>query len=220
MQGTIVKVLVAVGDVVEVGQTICLLEAMKMENAVAAEKDGVIKEIKVGAGRFRRCRRRRGGHRVDDGHAVTASSAKEAAAAVVDRHLDELVALSHSVHATPELCFGETTSAHAVAETLRAGGLDVREGVYDLPTALESRAGDGDLVVAVCAEYDALPDVGHACGHNIIAATAVGARAGAGLGRRRARADRPRARHAGRGGRRRQGADAASGAPSPASTPP
>jgi acetyl-CoA/propionyl-CoA carboxylase, biotin carboxylase, biotin carboxyl carrier protein len=50
MQGTIVKVLVAVGDKVEVGQTICLLEAMKMENAVNAEKDGVIKEVRVGAG--------------------------------------------------------------------------------------------------------------------------------------------------------------------------
>ncbi len=50
MQGTIVKVLVAVGDVVEAGQTICLLEAMKMENAVAAEKDGVIKELRVSAG--------------------------------------------------------------------------------------------------------------------------------------------------------------------------
>ncbi len=50
MQGTIVKVLVAVGDVVEVGQAICLLEAMKMENAVAAEKDGVIKEVRVNAG--------------------------------------------------------------------------------------------------------------------------------------------------------------------------
>jgi acetyl-CoA/propionyl-CoA carboxylase biotin carboxyl carrier protein len=50
MQGTIVKVLVAVGDVVEVGQTICLLEAMKMENAVAAEKDGVVKEVRVAAG--------------------------------------------------------------------------------------------------------------------------------------------------------------------------
>ena len=50
MQGTIVKVLVAVGDVVEVGQAICLLEAMKMENAVAAEKDGVIKEVRVSAG--------------------------------------------------------------------------------------------------------------------------------------------------------------------------
>ncbi len=50
MQGTIVKVLVSVGDVVEVGQAICLLEAMKMENAVAAEKDGVIKELRVSAG--------------------------------------------------------------------------------------------------------------------------------------------------------------------------
>jgi acetyl-CoA/propionyl-CoA carboxylase, biotin carboxylase, biotin carboxyl carrier protein len=50
MQGTIVKVLVAVGDAVEVGQTICLLEAMKMENAVNAEKDGVIKEVRVSAG--------------------------------------------------------------------------------------------------------------------------------------------------------------------------
>ncbi|MGA2472907.1 MAG: acetyl-CoA carboxylase biotin carboxylase subunit [Acidimicrobiales bacterium] len=50
MQGTIVKLLVAVGDVVEVGQAVCLLEAMKMENAVAAEKDGVIKEVRVSAG--------------------------------------------------------------------------------------------------------------------------------------------------------------------------
>jgi acetyl-CoA/propionyl-CoA carboxylase biotin carboxyl carrier protein len=50
MQGTIVKVLVAVGDKVEVGQTICLLEAMKMENAVNAEKDGVVKEVRVSAG--------------------------------------------------------------------------------------------------------------------------------------------------------------------------
>jgi amidohydrolase len=106
---------------------------------------------------------------------VAASSAKDAAAAVVDRHLGELVALSHSVHATPELCFDETRSARAVAEAIRSGGLDVAEGVYDLPTALESRAGGGELVVALCAEYDALPGVGHACGHNIIAATAVGA---------------------------------------------
>jgi acetyl-CoA/propionyl-CoA carboxylase biotin carboxyl carrier protein len=50
MQGTIVKVLVAVGDTVEVGQTIVLLEAMKMENAVNAEKDGVVKEVRVSAG--------------------------------------------------------------------------------------------------------------------------------------------------------------------------
>jgi amidohydrolase len=104
-----------------------------------------------------------------------ARAAKDAAAAVIDRHLDALVALSHSVHATPELCFNETRSAKSVSDALRAGGLTVTEGVYDLPTAFESRAGDGELVIAVCAEYDALPDIGHACGHNIIAASAVGA---------------------------------------------
>src|SRR6202034_1897700 len=65
--------------------------------------------------------------------------------------------------------------ARAVSEALRAGGLTVDEGVYDIPTAFESRSGQGDLVIAVCAEYDALPEVGHACGHNIIAAAAVGA---------------------------------------------
>ncbi len=106
---------------------------------------------------------------------AAASSAKEAAATVVDANLDELVSLSHLVHSTPELCFEETASAQAVAQTMRAGGLSVREGAYGLPTALESTAGGGELVVAVCAEYDALPQVGHACGHNIIAATAVGA---------------------------------------------
>ena len=50
MQGTIVKVLVAVGDTVEVGQAVCVLEAMKMENAVNAEKDGVVKEVRVAPG--------------------------------------------------------------------------------------------------------------------------------------------------------------------------
>jgi amidohydrolase len=102
-------------------------------------------------------------------------AAKDAAAAVIAERLPELVALSHAVHSTPELCFNETWSSHAVAEALRAGGLLVTEGVYDIPTAFESRSGDGELVIAVCAEYDALPDVGHACGHNIIAASAVGA---------------------------------------------
>ncbi len=50
MQGTIVKVLVAVGDAVEVGQTVCVLEAMKMENNVNAEKAGTVKEVRVAAG--------------------------------------------------------------------------------------------------------------------------------------------------------------------------
>jgi amidohydrolase len=107
--------------------------------------------------------------------ASATDEAKDAAAAVVDERLDDLVALSHFVHGHPELCYGEKVSARAVAEAIRAGGMEVETGVYELDTAFESRSGSGDLVVAVCAEYDALPEIGHACGHNIIAAAAVGA---------------------------------------------
>ncbi|HUA94756.1 MAG TPA: M20 family metallopeptidase [Acidimicrobiales bacterium] len=105
----------------------------------------------------------------------TAAGAKSAAQAKVDTRLPALVELSHGIHAHPEICFEERWSAAAVAGALADGGFSVTEGAFDLPTAFSARAGSGPLVVAVCAEYDALPDVGHACGHNIIAASAVGA---------------------------------------------
>ncbi len=72
---------------------------------------------------------------------TTLTAAKDTAAAVIEEHLADLVALSHSVHSTPELCFNETVSARAVADALRAGGLSVEEGVYDIPTAFESAFG-------------------------------------------------------------------------------
>jgi len=100
---------------------------------------------------------------------------KAAAAAEVAAGRDRLVGLSHDLHAHPEICFEERRSAAAVAGALAAGGFDVTEGVCDLPTAFAARSGSGPLVVAICAEYDALPGVGHACGHNVIAAAAVGA---------------------------------------------
>jgi amidohydrolase len=100
---------------------------------------------------------------------------KEAARASVARHEATLVALSHRIHAHPELCFEETRSAAWAAGALSDGGLAVETGVGDLDTAFVARAGSGPLHLAICAEYDALPGVGHACGHNIIAATAVGA---------------------------------------------
>ncbi len=99
--------------------------------------------------------------------------AKQLAAAVVDAHMGDLVALSHDLHAHPETSFEEHRSAAAVAGMLE--GFDVTTGAYGMPTAFSARAGSGPLTVAVCAEYDALPDVGHACGHNVIAAAAVGA---------------------------------------------
>ena len=84
-------------------------------------------------------------------------------------------------------------------------------GTAGLPTAFTAEAGSGPLVLAICAEYDALPDVGHACGHNIIAASAVGAGLGLLAARRRPRPDHPGPRDPGRGGRRRQGGHARPG---------
>jgi amidohydrolase len=91
---------------------------------------------------------------------------------------DDLVDLSHRIHAHPELGFEEERSAGWVGEALDAAGYAVTPGVGGLPTALTATAGPGPLHVAICAEYDALPGVGHACGHNLIASMAVGAAIG------------------------------------------
>ena len=101
--------------------------------------------------------------------------AKAAARQTVDEDADRLVALSHRVHEHPELKFEETQSSAWTAGLLSDAGLDVDFGICDLPTAFSCRVGNGPLHLAICAEYDALPGIGHACGHNIIAATAVGA---------------------------------------------
>lgn len=88
---------------------------------------------------------------------------------------DELVALSHDVHAHPEEAFGEHRSVRAVAEVLARHGHDSEVGVGGLETSLVSGVGGDGPHIAVLAEYDALPGIGHGCGHNIICATAVGA---------------------------------------------
>jgi amidohydrolase len=101
--------------------------------------------------------------------------AKTAARATVAENGDALVALSHRIHDHPELKFEEERSSVWTAALLTDAGLDVEPGICELPTAFSCRFGDGPLHLAICAEYDALPGIGHACGHNIIAATAVGA---------------------------------------------
>jgi len=103
------------------------------------------------------------------------TAVKEAARALIDEGRDRLVKLSHRIHANPELAFEEERAAAWVAGALDTGGLDVQMGICDLPTAFVATAGSGPMHVAICAEYDALPDIGHACGHNVIAAAAVGA---------------------------------------------
>jgi len=93
----------------------------------------------------------------------------------VDADTERLLQLSHLVHANPETAFEEERSAAWVAEALSEDGLIVETGVADLPTAFVATAGSGPFVLGICAEYDALPGIGHACGHNVIAAAAVGA---------------------------------------------
>ena len=105
----------------------------------------------------------------------TGIDAKHAARDTVGSNERTLVDLSHRVHAHPELKFEETRSSAWTAGALADAGLTVDAGICDLPTAFSCRIGTGALHLAICAEYDALPGIGHACGHNIIAATAVGA---------------------------------------------
>ncbi|HEV2756760.1 MAG TPA: amidohydrolase [Actinomycetota bacterium] len=101
--------------------------------------------------------------------------AKEAARQRLERERERLIDLSHRIHATPELAFEEERSSAWTAEALSGAGFAVTPNVAGLPTAFTARAGEGPLRVAICAEYDCLPGIGHACGHNIIAASAVGA---------------------------------------------
>jgi len=103
---------------------------------------------------------------------------KDSARAAVDGHLASLIELSHTIHAHPETSFEETRAAAWTADTLEAAGFSVTRGTSGMPTAFVAEVGSGPMVLAVCAEYDALPGVGHACGHNIIAASAVGAGVG------------------------------------------
>lgn len=83
--------------------------------------------------------------------------------------------LSHRIHANPELGFEEEKACGWLADTLDKAGFTVERGICDLPTAFSARSGNGPLHVAICAEYDCLPGIGHACGHNMIAAMAIGA---------------------------------------------
>ncbi|WP_197382270.1 M20 family metallopeptidase [Mycolicibacterium mengxianglii] len=102
---------------------------------------------------------------------VTASSDVEDA---VRRRRDDLVALSHSIHAEPELAFEEYRSCAKTQVLVAERGFEITPAVGGIDTAFRASFGDGPLVIGVCAEYDALPEIGHACGHNIIAASAVG----------------------------------------------
>src|ERR1700679_4387511 len=86
----------------------------------------------------------------------------------VRRRSTDLVELSHAIHAEPELAFAEHRSC-AKAQTLVAErGFEITAAAGGLDTAFRAHFGSGPLTVAICAEYDALRSIGHACSHKII----------------------------------------------------
>ncbi|MGW4720877.1 M20 family metallopeptidase [Nocardia sp. NPDC004260] len=113
-----------------------------------------------------------------DGNAVCEVDATARGDAAIRAASAELIALSHAIHEEPELAFEETRSVAKTIAPLAGRGFEIELGVAELPTAFRARYGSGALTVGICAEYDALPEIGHACGHNVIAASAVGAALG------------------------------------------
>jgi amidohydrolase len=101
--------------------------------------------------------------------------AKKRVRTEIERLTPTLLEISHEIHANPELNFEEHFAHEMLTGVLSDEGLDVERGAYDMPTAFDARVGSQGPTVAVCCEYDALPGIGHACGHNIIAAAGLGA---------------------------------------------
>ena len=93
----------------------------------------------------------------------------------IEAETSSLIDLSHTIHGHPELAYEEVRSSALLAAALEEGGLNVERGAHGLETAFRATAGHEGLHIVICAEYDALPGIGHACGHNIIAASSVGA---------------------------------------------
>ena len=104
---------------------------------------------------------------------------KERVAAAVEAARDEIIDLSHRIHADPEPAFEEHHAAAWVAEVLRGHGFEVEHPAGSLATAVRAvkRGGRSGTKprIGILAEYDALPGLGHGCGHNTMAASGVGA---------------------------------------------
>src|SRR5690625_2222196 len=112
---------------------------------------------------------------MESGHDGAPPLLAKAVSGSVEHLSDELISLSRDIHANPEVGFEEFYAVERVAKLVNSLGHEVETGAYGVETALRARAGEGAPRVAIIAEYDALPGIGHACGHNVICASAVGA---------------------------------------------
>ena len=101
---------------------------------------------------------------------------KQQVCADIDNRSADLISISHEIHAHPELNFHEKFAHEVLTQYIADSKLKVDRGAFELDTAFDVsvRGGNGPTVAVIC-EYDALPGIGHACGHNIIAAAGLGA---------------------------------------------
>ena len=96
--------------------------------------------------------------------------------AAVDAMRGELLGLSHAIHAEPELALEEFLAAARLAETVENHDIRTQREAFGLQTAYAAEFGNArGPNIAILSEYDALPGIGHACGHNIIATSGLGA---------------------------------------------
>jgi amidohydrolase len=104
------------------------------------------------------------------------STVKNLIGQTVDRLADDLETLSRKIHDHPELAYQEVKAAAWLSDYLAGHGFDVERGVAGVETAFRAtvHTGRGPTVAILC-EYDALPAIGHACGHNVIATAGAGA---------------------------------------------
>jgi len=93
----------------------------------------------------------------------------------IDARRHQLNELSLRIHSNPELGFQENKAVAWLTQYLEENGFSIERGICELPTAFRGSYRKGKPAIAILAEYDALPKLGHACGHNLIAASAVGA---------------------------------------------
>ena len=103
------------------------------------------------------------------------NDAKEQARRGVADAADELIDVSRRIHANPELAMEERQAAALLSERLEAHGFQVERNACGLETAFRASWGEGPVTIAYLCEYDALPEIGHACGHNLIATAGLGA---------------------------------------------
>ncbi|ETS85116.1 hypothetical protein PFICI_03141 [Pestalotiopsis fici W106-1] len=90
-----------------------------------------------------------------------------------ERFHQQLWDINKTIHDNPELCYKEFKAHDAITSFLEANGLETTNHAYGLDTSFVAEYGQGGRLVTLCAEYDALPGIGHGCGHNLIATAAI-----------------------------------------------